>query len=94
MATFVRLVNMTGDGIRRIQDFPKLLAEAKGIMEKEGVRIIHGYATLGRYDFVVVLEAPDEKAMAKASALIGSKGNFSAETMAAFPIQEFGDLVK
>ena len=92
MATFIRLAKMTSQGVSKVRDFPTLLGEAKAIMEQEGVKILHGYATLGRYDFVVVLEAPDEKAVAKASALIAEKGNFAAETMAAFPIGEFGAL--
>ena len=57
-----------------------VLGEARTVLKEEGVKIVGAYATMGRYDFVVIVEAPDEKAMMKASALIGATGNFTKKT--------------
>lgn len=94
MATFVRLAKLTEHGNRRIRDFGRVLHEAREILKGEGVKILHAYATMGRYDFVVILEAPDEKTMIKASALIGGTGNVTAETLPAMDMEEFNKLFK
>lgn len=89
MPHYVRLVKATAQGARELPSLERTFGEAKAIMEKEGVRLVSGFATLGRYDFVAIVEAPDDRTMAKVSALIASKGNFSAETLPAIPIGEF-----
>ena len=94
MPLFIRLANLTEQGVQNIGNAPEILAEAKEIMAKEGARIVHAYATLGRYDVVAVIEAPDEKAAIKVSALIGAKGNIRAETLPAIPVEEFIESVK
>jgi uncharacterized protein with GYD domain len=58
-------------------------------MEANGARLIQAYATLGRYDLVALVEAPDAQTMAKISALIAAQGNFKAETLSAISIPEF-----
>lgn len=92
MATFVRLARMTEHGARRMRDFSRVLAEAKETFDENGVKVLHAYATLGRYDFVVILEAPDQQSVMRACAMVGARGNASAETMAALPIDEFTQL--
>lgn len=94
MPFFVRLANFTEQGSRQTKDLAKLLAHAKQVIEANGARMVQAYATLGRYDLVTVIEAPDEKAMAKISALIASQGNFKAESLPAIPIQDFVQSVQ
>ena len=89
MPFFVRLVNFTEQGSRQTKDLAKLLGHAREVIEANGARIVQAYATLGRYDLVTVIEAPDENTMAKVSALIASQGNFRAESLPAIPIQDF-----
>lgn len=66
-----------------------MLAEAKEIMEANGARILQAYTTLGQYDVIAVIEAPDDRTAAKISAMIANLGNFKAETMPAIPIEDF-----
>ena len=94
MATFIRLVSMTEQGVKNILKFSEQVAEAKKILEANNARFIEVYATLGRYDFVAIIDAPDEKAIAKVSALIASQGNFRAETLPAVPLEEFTKAIE
>jgi len=94
MPTFIRLASLTEQGIRNIRDFKDMLAEAQEIMEEHGVRLQQGWATLGDYDVVAVIEAPDAKTAAQVSALIASKGNFRAKTLSAVPISDLSDAIR
>ena len=89
MPLFIRLARLTEKAHQNIQNMENMLAEAKQIMEENGARILQAYVTLGDYDVIAVMEAPDEKTAAKISALIANKGNFRAETLAAIPLNEF-----
>lgn len=94
MPVYVRLVKLTEKGITGIRGFQKSFEEIKKIQAKNGAKLLCAYATLGRYDFVTVLEAPDDKTAIKLSAEIGSKGNLKIETLPAIPIEEFAKMTK
>ncbi len=94
MPTFIRLASLTEQGIKNIRNFREMLSDAKEIMESHGVRMTQGWATLGDYDVVAVIDAPDAKTAAQVSALIASKGNFRAKTLSAVPIADLSDLVE
>jgi uncharacterized protein with GYD domain len=53
-----------------------------------GVTVMHQYAVLGRYDFVNIVEAPDDLAVAKVAVELGSRGSLRIETLAAIPVEE------
>ncbi len=67
----------------------RLADEAGKILEEHGARRLSTWATLGRYDFVVVVEAPDDKTMMQISAKIGGLGGAHVETLPAVPSDEF-----
>lgn len=94
MPTFIRLASLTEQGIKNIQNFQDMLAEAREIMEQHGVKLVEGWATLGDYDVVAVIDAPDAKTAAQVSALIASRGNFRAKTLSAVPINELTDAIR
>ncbi len=94
MATFIRLVTLTDQGVKNIGKFTEHVAEARKILEANNAKLVQIYATLGRYDFVAIIEAPDEKAAMTASALIASQGTFRAETLPAVPLEEFKKTVE
>ena len=94
MPLFVRLANLTEQGSRQTKELGQLLGQAKQVMEANGAKIVQAYATLGRYDIVAIVEAPDAQTMTKISALIAAQGNFKAETLSAIPIQEFAQTVQ
>jgi uncharacterized protein with GYD domain len=89
MAVFIMLTKLTSNGVRTIKDNPGRVQEVNREVEQLGVKVLHQWATLGEYDFVSVVEAPDETTMAKVSVELGSRGTTSNETMAAIPAEDF-----
>jgi uncharacterized protein with GYD domain len=89
LPAFIMLTRLTPDGVKTLKDNPGRVQEVNREMEQLGIKVLHQWATLGEYDFVSVVEAPDEKAMAKVSVELGSRGTTSNETMAAIPAEEF-----
>jgi len=89
--TFIRLAKLTEQGIRNIQNLKAMLDDTRQVMEQNGVKLVQGWATLGEYDVVAVIEAPDAKTAAKVSALIASRGYFRAATLSAIPMNELSD---
>ncbi len=91
LATFIRLAKLTEQGIQNIQNLKAMIDESRQLMEKNGVRLVQGWATLGEYDVVAIIEAPDAKTAAKVSALIAARVYFRASTLSAIPLSELSD---
>jgi len=89
MATYIMLTNLTPDGVKTLKDNPSRVAEVNKEVEQLGVKVLNQWATLGEYDFVTVVEAPDEQTMAKLSIEMGSRGTVSNETLTAIDAEEF-----
>ena len=89
MPTFIMLTRLTADGVKTLKDNPTRVQEVNKEVEQLGVKVVNQWATLGQYDFVSVVEAPDEKTMAKLSVEMGSRGTTTNETMTAIPVDEF-----
>jgi uncharacterized protein with GYD domain len=88
MPTYVMLTNLTSEGVKTLKNNPGRVAEVNKEVEQIGAKVVAQYATLGQYDFVTVIEAPDEKAMAKVSVELGSRGTMTSQTLAAMPADE------
>jgi len=88
MPTFLMLTNLTAEGVRTLKNHPGRIAEVNREVEQMGVKVLSQYATLGQYDFVTVVEAPDEKTMAKVSVELGSRGTMTSQTLAALPAED------
>ncbi len=93
MATYISLVNYTAQGIASIKESPARLDAAREQLAAIGVEIKDFYLTMGEYDIVTVIEAPDNKTAAKALIALGAQGNVSTTTLAALTEQEFRDLI-
>lgn len=89
MPTYIMLSNLTDAGAKTISRKPKRIQEVNDELEKSGVKVIAQYATLGPYDFVNVVEAPDNVTVGKASAGLAARGTIKITTLAAIDIQEF-----
>jgi uncharacterized protein with GYD domain len=89
MPTYIMLTRLTPDGVKTIKDNPARVQEVNREVEQLGIKVLNQWATLGEYDFVSVVEAPDEKAMAKLSIEMGSRGTVMNETMTAIDAEEF-----
>jgi uncharacterized protein with GYD domain len=93
MPTYVMLTNLTADGVRTLKNNPGRVAEVNREVEQIGAKVLTQYATLGQYDFVTVVEAPDEKTMAKVSVELGSRGTMTSQTLAAIPSDQLADTL-
>jgi uncharacterized protein with GYD domain len=88
MPTYVMLTNLTSEGVRTLKNNPNRVTEVNKEVEAIGVKVLAQYATLGPYDFVTIVEAPDDKTMAKVSVELGSRGTMKSQTLAAMPVEE------
>ncbi len=93
MATYICLGDWTQQGIENIQDSPGRLDDAKKAVEAAGGAVRDFYMTTGAHDMVLVLEAPDDIALAKVLLMLGSKGSVRSTTMRAFTESEYREIV-
>ncbi len=89
MATYVLLTKVTAAGVKTIQSNPRRIKEVNKEIEALGCRIIAQYATLGRYDFVNIIEAKDNETITRVSVNLGARGTVQIETLAAVPVETF-----
>jgi uncharacterized protein with GYD domain len=85
MPTYIMLTRLTPDGVKTVKDNPARVQEVNKEVEQLGVTVKEQWATLGQYDFVTIIEAPDDQTMAKVSVELGSRGTMSSQTLAALP---------
>jgi uncharacterized protein with GYD domain len=88
MAFYVMLTTLTDEGRRTVKQNPNRIKEVNKEIADMGVKILSQYALLGPYDFVNILEAPDNKTIAKLANQLGSRGTLQTMTMAAMSIDE------
>ena len=88
MAIYVMLTNLTDEGRKTLKGNPQRLEEVNKEVEAMGVKILAQYALLGPYDFVNVLEAPDNKAVSRVAVELGARGTLHTMTMAAMAVDE------
>ena len=93
MATYVTLVNYTKQGIMNIKESPARLDAAKEAFKAFGAEMKQFYLAMGRYDIVLVTEAPNDEAVAKAALAIGSKGAVKTESFRVFNEDEYRDII-
>jgi uncharacterized protein with GYD domain len=91
MPTYVMLTNLTPEGVQTLKNNPGRVSEVNKEVEQLGVTVKDQWATLGQYDFITVVEAPDDATMAKVSIELGSRGTMTSQTLAAMPT---ADLAK
>ena len=93
METYIVLANYTEQGIKNIKDSPGRIEDAKKAIEDAGGKWVGWYLTMGRYDVVVIAEAPSAEAVATLMLASGSLGNVRTETLRAFSEDEFKNIV-
>jgi uncharacterized protein with GYD domain len=89
MPTYILLSTLTPEGVQTVKNNPARIKEVNKEIEQIGAKVVAQWAVLGQFDFVNVVEAPDEKTMAKVSLELGSRGTASYQSLAAIPIDEF-----
>ena len=89
MPIFILLSTLSQQGVQTIKSNPERLRQVNKDVEELGCRVLHQWATLGSFDFVSVVEAPDIATVAKVSVSLGARGSTKIETLPALEIEEF-----
>jgi uncharacterized protein with GYD domain len=93
MPTYIALLKWTGQGISAIKDSPDRLDAGRKAFKKAGVKIKDTYLTMGRYDLLCVIDAPDDESYAAAILTLGSQGNVQTETLKAFSEADYRKII-
>lgn len=94
MPRYILLSKLTDEGWKTVKERPERIKEVNRELEAFGVKVLSQYATLGEYDFVNIVEAADNKTVAKVSIELGSRGTIQITTIPAIPIDEFIASIK
>jgi uncharacterized protein with GYD domain len=87
--TYIMLTTLSPDGVQTIKNNPGRIKEVNKEVEQLGATVKAQWATLGQFDFINVVEAPDEQTIARVSLELGSRGTGRYETLIAIPIDDF-----
>ena len=93
MATCILLVNFTEQGVRNAQDSPKRADAFKEMAKKSGASVKDLYWTLGQYDAVTILEAPDDMTATALALKLGKSGNVRTQTLPAFSAADMKKII-
>ena len=94
MPTYVSLLNWTEQGIRNVKQTTQRATAFQTMAQKMKVKIKQIHWTMGRYDVVVVMEAPDDEAVTRLMLGVSALGNVRSETLRAYSAQEMAQIVK
>lgn len=89
MPTYMTLFHWTQKGIENAKDSPSRLDKARKLVESAGGKMHAFYMTMGQYDGAVIVEAPNDEAVAKVMLTIGGQGGIRSETFRAFTEDEY-----
>jgi len=89
LPTYVMLSTLTPEGVQTVKNNPSRIREVNEEVEQLGAKVLAQWAVLGRFDFVNVIEAPDETTMARVSLELGSRGTARYESLVAIPVEDF-----
>ena len=94
MAKYIMLTTLTDEGRKTVKMRPERIKEVNTEIEKMGVEVLAQYAVLGPYDFINILEAPDNETISRVAIELGSRGTLQLVTMSAIPIDIFEEKLK
>jgi uncharacterized protein with GYD domain len=89
MPIYILLSRLSQQGIQTLQSNPERLGQVNHDVEELGAKVLHQWATLGEFDFVSVVDAPDIATVARVSVALGARGSTRIETLPALTIDEF-----
>lgn len=82
------------DGWETVSQNPDRISAVTGEVEAMGCRVVCQYAVMGQYDFVNIIEAPDEQTMARVAVMLAARGTMRTTTLQAIPLAEFVETLK
>ena len=89
MGIYVMLTNLTDEGSKTLKNNPGRIKEVNKEVEAMGVKILAQYSVLGPYDFINILEAPDNATISKVAMEVGARGTLQTMTLSAMTLDEF-----
>jgi uncharacterized protein with GYD domain len=89
MAVYVILSTLTDEGRKTLKQNPQRIFQVNKELEAMGVKVREQFAVLGPYDFVNIVEAPDNETIMRMSVELGARGSVQLLSMAALPVEEF-----
>ena len=89
MPIYILLSRLSQQGVATLKSNPDRLREVNRDVEELGAKVLHQWATLGPFDFVNVVEAPDDATIARVSVALGARGSAKLQTLSAFSVDEF-----
>ena len=89
MPVYILLSTLSQQGVQTLKSNPERLREVNQDVEELGAKVLHQWATLGAFDFVNVVEAPDIETIAKVSVALGARGSTRVQTLPALEIEDF-----
>ncbi|HBL23153.1 MAG: GYD domain-containing protein [Syntrophorhabdaceae bacterium] len=89
MPIYIMISTLTDEGRKTIKKHPERIEEVNREIESMGAKVLAQYAVLGQYDFLNILEAPNNEAIAKLSIELGSRGTIQIITLPAIPVEDF-----
>ena len=93
MVTYIALSNFTDQGIRTVKDSTKRADAVKAAAKKFGATMTQIYWTMGKYDVVAIIEAPDDASATAFALAIGMAGNIRMQTLRAFSKDEMDGIL-
>ena len=93
MARYIELLNWTDQGVKNVKDSPKRLDAARQLAKKMGCEVRDFYMTTGACDMVVIVDAPDDEAVAKFNLTLAMGGNVRTTTLKAFPEDAYRKII-
>jgi len=79
--------------VQTLKSNPERLRQVNQDVEELGAKVLHQWATLGAFDFVNVVEAPDVETIAKVSVALGARGSTRIQTLPALEIEQFSQTL-
>ena len=89
MPLYIMMSTLTEEGRKTVRSNPRRILEVSQEVEGMGIKVLAQYVTLGQYDFINVLEAPDTETIAKMSTELGSRGTLQTNTLSALTLDDF-----
>jgi uncharacterized protein with GYD domain len=86
---FILLSTLSQQGVQTLKSNPERLRQVNQDVEELGAKVLHQWATLGAFDFVNIVEAPDVETIAKVSVALGARGSIRIQTLPALEIDDF-----
>ncbi len=81
MPTYLMLTKLTAQGVQTLKANPARLREVNRDVAALGAEVLHQWATIGEYDFVNIVEAPDAATIAKVSLALGARGSAKLQSL-------------